>query len=253
MNLVDNAIKFTDRGSVDVEVTLAEQAAPETELVLRFSVNDSGIGIPAADRAQIFEAFAQVDASTTRKHGGAGLGLAIAARLVTLLGGTIGVDSELGRGSQFRFTVQLTRGAQVHVTSPALKREGEARPLKILVAEDNEFNIQLLQLMLERRGHIPSVCSTGDEALRLSEAHAFDLLLLDLHMPVLDGFQVIERIRAREHAAGEHLPVIALTARSRPEDRERCLAAGMDDFLSKPLRAPALWEAIERALAPRNP
>ena len=252
MNLVDNAIKFTDSGSVEVEVTLAERALAETEVVLRFSINDSGIGISPSHQARIFEAFAQVDASTTRKHGGAGLGLTIAARLVALLGGTIGVESVLGRGSQFRFTAQLTRGtlAQVAVPRRNEKREARARPLKILVAEDNEFNTQVLELMLERRGHMPSLCRTGDEALRLSEAYPFDLLLLDLHMPVLDGFQVIERIRARERTTGGHLPAIALTARSRPEDRERCLAAGMDDFLSKPLRADALWEAIERAVAP---
>ena len=128
-----------------------------------------------------------------------------------------------------------------------------AAPLHILVAEDNEFNAQLLEQLLVRRGHRVRLASNGREALALAEEGAFDLLLLDVHMPELDGFQVVQAIRERERTAGGHLPIIALTARSRKEDRERCLAAGMDDFLAKPIQAADLWAAIDRVVGARPP
>jgi CheY-like chemotaxis protein/HPt (histidine-containing phosphotransfer) domain-containing protein len=137
--------------------------------------------------------------------------------------------------------------------APPAHQDGPPAPLHILVAEDNELNVQLLELLLVRRGHRVRVASNGREALALAEEGSFDLLLLDVHMPELDGFDVVARIRDRERAAGGHLPVIALTARSRQEDRERCLAAGMDDFLPKPVQAADLWAALDRALAGRRP
>jgi CheY-like chemotaxis protein len=134
---------------------------------------------------------------------------------------------------------------------PAPGREPAAAPLRVLVAEDNEFNAQLLEQLLARRGHRVRLANNGREALALAEAGGFDLLLLDLHMPELDGFQVVQAVRERERAPGGHLPVIALTARSRQEDRARCLAAGMDDFLAKPIQAPGLWEAVDRVVGAR--
>ena len=423
LNLVSNAIKFTDAGEVDVRVEVSVGAVDAgtmyswlalDEVGLRFAVRDTGIGIPREQQERIFRAFEQEDTSTTRKYGGTGLGLTISARLVALMGGTITVQSEPGRGSTFAFTARFGQhpqpeeragysrsgsaspysdsGAQLHnlpvlvvddnatnrhilvewlhewemqpavvgdaaaaldalyqavargqpyslvlldarmpevdgltlagqirqqrelsatriimltsgdrpgdlarlrelqvdahllkpiqqdelletictVMSPAngnvppAVRPAEEReqtrapafagkPLRVLVAEDDEFNAQLLEKVMGRQGHGVRFANNGREALALAEEGAFDLLLLDIHMPELDGFQVAEAIRERERTVGGHLPIIALTARSRKEDRERCLAAGMDDFLTKPVRPGELWTAIERVLEARLP
>ena len=411
LNLVGNAIKFTDDGEVVVRVEVVGDSpslpSPQVgeggageEVGLRFTVRDTGVGIPKDKQESIFRAFEQEDTSTTRKYGGTGLGLTIASRLAALMGGTITVDSEAGRGSTFAFTARFGRqshppeptalqppvllhglpvlivddnatnrrildewlrgwrmkpaavgdglaaldalwhgaacgrpyalvlldarmpdvdglalAAQIrqraelsatriilltsgdrpgdlarsrelrvdaHLLKPVQQEElldavhramsrtnggappaaaeaararepapapaPAAAPLRILVAEDNEFNAQLLEQLLTRRGHRVRLANNGREALALAEERAFDLLLLDVHMPELDGFQVAQAIREREQTAGGHLPIIALTARSRPEDRERCLAAGMDDFLAKPIQAANLWAAIERGV-----
>jgi two-component system, sensor histidine kinase and response regulator len=424
LNLVGNAIKFTEEGEVMVRVEVASGPAPEGEVGLRFAVRDTGIGIPHDKQGKIFRAFEQEDSSTTRRYGGTGLGLSIAARLVALMGGSITVQSELGRGSTFAFTAKfgrqphptektpalppvLLRGLRVLVVddnatnrhileewlrdwqmSPTAVGDGVAAmdvlwdaasvgrpyplvlldarmpdtdglalaarireraalsairiilltsgdrpgnparsrelridahllkpvqqdelletiyrvmsrtngptpaaappvpaeqhaqrlstadaPLRILVAEDNEFNTRHLEQLLATRGHAMQLASNGREALVLlgidgegsggsplrapgpnSLTPTYDLMLLDLHMPELDGFEVVRAIRERERAAGGHLPVIALTARSRKEDRERCLAAGMDDYLAKPLRAADLFAAIDRMVsAHRDP
>ena len=403
LNLVGNAVKFTDEGEIEVRVEVAGDL-PSGEVGLRFTVRDTGIGIPPGKRESIFRAFEQEDTSTTRKYGGTGLGLTIAARLAALMGGQITVASEPGRGSTFAFTARF--GVQPHppehpahrppvllrdlpvlvvddnatnrrilaewlrgwqmkpaavgdgmaamdalwhgaasgrpyplvlldarmpdtdglalaakireraelsaariilltsgdlpgdwarfrelrvnahllkpvqqdelletiyqvmsrgtgtappATGPAGEREQApaaaqaAAPLRVLVAEDNEFNAQLLEQLLGRRGHRVRVAANGREALSLAGEGGFDLLLLDVHMPELDGFQVIRAIRERERTTGGHLPVIALTARSRKEDRERCLAAGMDDFLAKPIQVAYLWAAMDRAVGARRP
>ena len=410
LNLVGNAIKFTDRGEVVVRVELDDGTA-EDEVGLRFSVRDTGIGISRDNQEKIFRAFEQEDTSTTRKYGGTGLGLTIAARLVALMGGKILVESTPGRGSTFTFTARFGRQPH-HSTSidarsaaqfrdlpvlvvndnttnrhileewlrgwqmkPTAAADGAAamdalwhglalgRPyalvlldacmpgtsglalaamireraelagtriillssgdpagdrarsrelqidahllkpvppdellaticrvmsrvedhtspmwqsaivpapaverLRILVAEDNEFNMRHLERLLVRKGHSIRPAYNGREALALlamgegppargegeiapSAAPPFDLLLLDVHMPELDGFQVIGKIREREQSTGSHLPVIALTARSRREDRERCLAAGMDEYLAKPIRAADLFAAIDRVVS----
>ncbi len=402
LNLVGNAIKFTDAGEVVVRVEIAGDPAPEGGVGLRFTVRDTGIGIPRDQQERIFRAFEQEDSTTTRKYGGTGLGLTIAAQLAALMGGAITVESEPGRGSTFAVTARFGRQPhppeQVPVRPPASLRDlpvlvvddnatnrrvlaewlrswqmepqavgdglaalsalwralslgrpyalvlldarmpdidglalaarireqaelaatriilltsgdrpgdlvrsrelgidaqllkpvqqeelleaiyramsradGTATPtagpaggrgtapepgpapppLRILVAEDNDFNAQLLEGLLTRRGHTVRLAPNGREALALAEQGGFDLLLLDLHMPELDGFQVVRAVREREGAAGGHLPVIALTARSRQEDRDRCLAAGMDDFLAKPIGPAELVAAIDRALAGR--
>lgn len=412
LNLVGNAIKFTDSGEVVVctECVRAEAGgAPSSngEALLRFTVRDTGIGIAQDKQDRIFQAFEQEDTSTTRKHGGTGLGLTIADRLVGLMGGQITVKSELGRGSTFSFTANFARQTQrpdlapvqtpvllhdlpvlivddnathrhileewlrawqmkpkalgdavaaldalwhgvacgrpyplilldarlpnvdgltlaahirqraelsatrvilltsgdrgadlarlqqqrvnAHLLKPIQQEElldtiyrvmnqsqGEIQPpvarpaertppavppapgaalRRVGVAEDNELNAQLLEQLLVRRGHQVRVASNGREALTLAEEGAVDLLLLDVHMPELDGFQVARAIRERERTRGGHLPVIALTARSRPEDRQRCLAAGMDEFLAKPVKAADLWGVIDRvgAAAPSPP
>jgi len=291
LNLVGNAIKFTEMGEVVVRTSVAAcglaqtDAKPQAAVELHFAVSDTGIGIPSDKQQRIFRAFEQEDTSTTRKYGGTGLGLTIAARLVALMGGQITVESESGRGSTFAFTAPF--GRQPHPPEPVqqdelletiyrvLRKEEGRRgndekeripasdssfsllpssfPLRILVAEDNEFNAQLLEQLLVRRGHRVRLANNGREALSLAEEGAFDLLLLDVHMPELDGFQLVRAVRERERTAGGHLPVIALTARSRKEDRERCLAAGMDDFLAKPIHAADLWVAIDRVMGASPP
>ncbi len=404
LNLVGNAIKFTQEGEVVVGVEAVDEAAPDGEIRLRFVVSDTGIGIPLDKRETIFRAFEQEDNSTTRRYGGTGLGLTIATRLVNLMHGTITVESESGRGSTFAFTAlfgrqphppetvangppvllhnlpvlivddnatnrrileEWLRGWQMEpvvrgdglaaldaiwqsaasgrpfplvlldvrmpdtdgVTLAAIIRErielaatriilltsgdisgdlarfrelridahllkpvqqdelletiyrvmgcakadapsaGRPAParettrapapaggsLHVLVAEDDEFSAQLVEQLLLRRGHSARLASSGRKALGLALDRIFDLLLLDVHMPELDGFQVIRAIRDQERASGRHLPVIALTARSRKEDRERCLAAGMDDFLTKPIRAADLWRAIDVVVGARVP
>jgi two-component system, sensor histidine kinase and response regulator len=403
LNLVGNAVKFTDEGEVDVRVEIYQGVGhlpfPGVgEVGLRFTVRDTGIGIPAEQQERIFRAFEQEDTSTTRKYGGTGLGLTIASRLVALMGGTITVDSAPGKGSTFAFTARFAQQphppepfpaqspvslrnlpvlviddnatnrhilaewlrdwqldptavgdgmaamdalwhraangrpyamvlldarmpdadglsvaakirerAELAATRIILLTSGErpgdparfrelridaqllkpvqqdelletifrvmsrsqsnappfarpapiqqaaapvptTTPLHILVAEDNELSAQVLEQALVRQGHRVRLASNGREVLTLAEQGGFDLLLLDVHMPELDGFQVVRAVRERELIAGGHLPIIALTARSRKEDRERCLAAGMDDFQTKPIRPSDLVAAIDRIL-----
>jgi CheY-like chemotaxis protein len=262
LNLVGNAIKFTEHGEVVVRVETAGGSASDGQVRLWFAVSDTGIGIPYEKQETIFRAFEQEDTSTTRKYGGTGLGLTIAARLVELMAGTITVESQPARGSTFAFTARFERPP--HPAEPLAAEAPSAlepssistpttAPLLILVVEDNEFNVQLLEQLLHLRGHHVRLAKNGREALAMTEDRQFDLLLLDVHMPELDGFQVVQAVREREETTGGHLPVIALTARSRKEDRDRCLAAGMDDYLSKPVRAADLWTAINRAVTARPP
>jgi PAS domain S-box-containing protein len=404
LNLIGNAIKFTEKGEVVVRVEADGNQPSNGQIGLRFDVRDTGIGISPDKQKRIFEAFEQEDTSTTRKYGGTGLGLTIAARLVALMGGTITVDSEPGRGSTFAFTahfacqpcspepvtprppvslgnlpvlvvddnatnrhileewlrgwqmeavavadgraaldalwhraangrpyalvlldarmpdtdgltvaamirertelaatsiILLTSGERssdlarirelridAHLLKPVQQEElletiylamsratedaprasppipaqpgtpppGSAvTPLHILVAEDNELSAQVLEQLLTRQGHTVRLTNNGREALALAQEGDFDLLLLDIHMPELDGFHVVRAVREREQITAEHLPVIALTARSRKEDRERCLAAGMDDFLTKPVRPADLWPAIDRVMRNCSP
>jgi two-component system, sensor histidine kinase and response regulator len=398
LNLVGNAIKFTERGEIVVLVETAGEPAPQGDVRLRFAVTDTGIGIPPERQSRIFQAFEQADTSTTRKYEGTGLGLTIAARLVALMGGQITVNSVPGQGSTFAFTARfglrphqpettpasppvvlrdlsvlivddnatnrhileewlrgyameptvadnaatamdvllrgvaqgrpyplvlldghmpdidglalaarirqqaelsatriimltsgdrpgdLARARQLGISAILLKplqqrelmetilrvmgHEGDPEellaspavvrppvpaglvgvPLRILAAEDNVFNRDLLEHMLSRLGLSAAMAVNGREALALLECEPFDLLLLDIHMPELDGFQVVGAIRERERTAGGHLPVIALTARSRKEDRERCLRAGMDECLTKPYSAADLWATMDRVL-----
>jgi two-component system, sensor histidine kinase and response regulator len=259
LNLVGNAIKFTERGEVGVTVRLEDAPVPSGQVMLAFAVSDTGIGISRDKQQAIFRAFEQADSSTTRKYGGTGLGLTISAQLAKLMGGLVTVESELGQGSVFTFTallglrqdrdrtgsddpIELAPRSTARARPPTTAGVGKATAvLKVLVAEDNEFNARFIQALLSRRGHRVHLVSDGLAALAATEADHFDMLLLDVHMPKLDGFEVITAIRERESISGRRLFVVALTARSRSEDRERCLAAGMDGFLVKPVRANDLW------------
>ncbi len=262
LNLVGNAVKFTDAGEVEMSVAACGPTAgpavnPQAGVELYFAVSDSGIGIPPEQQGRIFEAFEQADNSTTRRHGGTGLGLSIAARLVGLMGGRIRVESAPGRGSTFSFTARFTTGAAA-AAEPAPRVGPEPvvparRPLRVLLAEDNRLNQQVVEHFLSRQGHTVQIADDGRQALAALERGGFDLVLLDLHMPELDGFRVIETLRRREQETGARLPAIALTARAMQGDRERCLAAGMDDYLAKPVGRAELLAAIDRVLAGRPP
>ena len=236
VNLLDNAIKFTPRGSVTLYFSWQTPAENETHGYLRVRVRDTGIGIAAEKQQHLFQMFMQADASTTRRYGGTGLGLAICQRLVVLMGGEISVQSTPGEGTEFAFTIPAAPVA-LPLESPALPAMptvAAARRPRILVVDDMETNRFLLEVFLTRNGFDPELASGGEEAIRLAATRRFDAILMDLHMPDLDGFTATQRIRAAE-PPGQHTPIIALTATIAKGTRERCLASGMDDQLTKPL------------------
>ncbi len=253
INLVGNALKFTERGQVVVKLDVAEQTA--TDAVLHVEVTDTGIGIPVDRQAAIFEAFTQADGSTARSHGGTGLGLTISRRLVEMMGGRIWLESEAGRGSTFHFTVKLEVRPQAIAPVAALDAERGQPPsaLHILLAEDNVVNRFLAVRLLEKNGHRVHTAADGRAALAALEQARFDLALMDLQMPEMDGFEATAVIRERERATGEHLPIIALTANAMVGDEERCLQAGMDGYVSKPIDIDRLLAEIRRVrAAPRR-
>ncbi len=390
LNLVGNAVKFTERGEVVLEVNCEAESGSDSETMLHFSVSDTGIGVPADKLGLIFEAFTQADASTTRRHGGTGLGLAISSRLVGLMGGRIWAESKPGEGSVFHFTArfklatetppefrklepaavgatrvlivddnatnrlileEMTRGWGMHPTAVATardaiealrqahrsgmrlqlvltdvnmpdvdgitltewirrdrelaetavivltsgarpedlkrcealkvaghlmkpvkqselfdaigmslgrvfpeaeaEREGHAElaPLRILLAEDSLVNQKLAVGLLEKHGHTVMVVNNGKEAIAALDSHGFDVVLMDVEMPELDGLEATAVIRVKERQSGRHIPIIAMTAHAMKGDRERCLQAGMDDYVSKPIRAAQLFETLKCVLS----
>jgi CheY-like chemotaxis protein/anti-sigma regulatory factor (Ser/Thr protein kinase) len=248
VSLIANAIKFTLRGSV--ALCVAVEPADEEGQSLHFSIADTGIGIPEGKRALIFGAFTQADGSATRTHGGAGLGLAIASQLVSRMGGRIWVESTVGHGTIFHFTARLlasrTPAPRVPRASPS-PIEG----LRVLVVDDNTINRTLAAGILEKRGHSPVHATNGREAIEAAAREAFDLIFMDVQMPEVDGFEATRRIRDAELATGRRTPIAAMTAHAMTGDRERCLTAGMDHYLSKPLETAALVALLERISASR--
>jgi CheY-like chemotaxis protein len=244
LNLVGNAIKFTDNGEVGLKV--AADVIEENSSILHFIVSDSGIGIAPDNVDMIFESFNQADASTTRHYGGTGLGLTISRHLARMMSGRMWVESEPGVGSRFHFTVRLiTEENSVSVTEAlsvpmttrhSIWNKGDFRgSLHILLAEDNRVNQKVAIRLLEKRGHRTVLATNGKEALELLAQASFDLVLMDVHMPEMDGIEATIAIREKENSTGFHQPVIAMTALATKGDRERCLAAGMDGYLSKPI------------------
>jgi signal transduction histidine kinase/ActR/RegA family two-component response regulator len=253
-NLIGNAVKFTERGSVCVNVHLAHE--DESGVGLGFEVRDTGIGILPQALSRLFEPFSQADASVTRKYGGSGLGLAIAANLVSRMGGTIGVTSEPGAGSTFLFTVKLKRAAApacITVPRTPLAQEhadAPARKLRVLVAEDNIINQKVALRQLARLGYHADGVANGYEALQAIDRVPYDLILMDCQMPEMDGYQATAEIRQAERCApGRRVVIIAMTANAMEGDREKCLAAGMDDYLAKPITLDKLSQALSRAMA----
>jgi len=250
LNLVGNAIKFTPHGAVEVHIA-AEHAAG----MIHFIVRDSGIGISREDQARLFPPFSQVDSTTARRFGGSGLGLAISRRLVELMDGTIGVDSERGVGSTFWFRIPLRMPEVSPSAGPAtLAAAGwsKIRPrpeCRLLIVEDNEINRHVLLAQLAALGFAADAVPDGEEGLVALEHGAYDAVLMDCQLPGVDGYDTTRRLRRRE-ADGRHTPVIAVTAHAMKGEREKCLAAGMDDYITKPVVLEQLAELLDRWVPP---
>jgi signal transduction histidine kinase/CheY-like chemotaxis protein/ligand-binding sensor domain-containing protein len=248
LNLIGNAIKFTEQGRITVRAELETEM--ESAVLLHFSVTDTGIGIAPEKQALVFESFCQADGSTTRKYGGTGLGLAICRRLVEMMGGRIWVESQPGLGSAFHFTARFGRSqvvpAPAHGLAVAAAKTGENPRLRILLAEDNVVNQKVAVRLLEKRGHNVTVAASGWEVLDRLQDASFDLILMDVQMPEMDGLEATAAIRERERRGeSARIPILALTARAMQEDCEECLEAGMDGYLTKPVQPAQLFEAIE--------
>ena len=255
VNLMGNGIKFTERG--EVVLRIVPEAGNGDAAACHFTVTDTGIGIPREQQKAIFEPFLQGDSSTTRLYGGTGLGLAISARLVEMMHGRLWVESEPGAGSTFHFTARfgLREAAQKEsigagsaarpAPSPAAGN-GEHKNLHVLLVEDNAANQLLARRMLEKEGHSVAVADDGAAALEMFDSGRYDLVLMDVEMPRMDGLKAAGAMRRKERESGGHVPIVALTAHVMTGDRERCLRAGMDFYLSKPLRPAALLEALDR-------
>ncbi len=272
INLVNNAIKFTAKGHVKLSVSKQEDLGKEQ--VLRFAVEDTGIGIPEEKQKSIFEPFTQADDTTTRRFGGTGLGLAISKRLIEMMGGRIWVESEEGRGTTFFFTAVFTVkkvGELKPITfdEGVTKKEETAEPargrsgtpavsaaqdipgagVKILLAEDNPVNQKIALKMLQKKGFTVSAVENGRQALETLDKETFDLVLMDVQMPVMDGLEATRLIRQKEERQGGHLPIVAMTAHAMEGDDQKCLAAGMDDYVSKPVDRAKLFGIIEKMTA----
>lgn len=243
-NLINNAIKFTDKGSVILSVQKVE--CTQQSIVLKFFVSDTGIGISRENMEKLFNTFSQIDSSFTRKFKGTGLGLVICKQLVELMGGEIWVESLLGKGSTFFFTAKFTTGKKP--TKPKTieyKLSKSCKAMRILVVEDVTFNQAVIVRMLENHGHIVDVANSGIEALEWYSKKKYDLILMDIQMPEMDGIETTKRIRQMEKAKA-HTPIVAITAFAIKGDRERFISLGMDEYLSKPIQVNDLLHILER-------
>ncbi|UWG98315.1 PAS domain S-box protein [Dehalobacter sp. DCM] len=250
-NILGNAVKFTEKGSVGITLTVQE---PEKDRIkLQFCITDTGIGIADEERSRLFQSFSQVDGSYSRKYGGTGLGLVISKQLVEMMGGTIQVQSEKGKGSTF----------SIELTFPTSSREKEFHSApdqeqlidvtkhhaRVLLAEDDIINQIVVSRMLKEMGYAYSVANNGIEAIRMLDKKDYDLCLMDIQMPIMDGIQAMTMIRKSEEITGHHLPIIALTAHALLNDRKKFVSLGMDDYLAKPFRMTDLYDLIEKLLS----
>jgi CheY-like chemotaxis protein len=246
-NLTGNAIKFTDQGEVEIIADAIRQ--PEGHFNLTIKVRDTGIGIATDKIKHLFGRFSQADSSIARRFGGTGLGLAISKQLIELMGGKIGVESTEGEGSIFWFTLPLREGQPVETDIAAAQTDGPAtqKSLRILVAEDNQVNQMVIGLMLRQLGHQVDLVTNGIEACEQVQKAPYDLVLMDMQMPEMDGLTATQTIRRLPQDCAS-LPIIALTANAMEGDRERYIAGGMDDYVAKPIALPQLIAAINRVL-----
>ncbi len=255
LNYASNAVKFTDRGTV-ILVGRVEEESPESVL-LRFEVQDTGPGIAPEKLAKLFSPFVQEDSTTTRKYGGSGLGLAISKRLVTAMGGEVGVESEVGFGSTFWLTVRLAKGVTVDLADQndsVIHADVQIKTMcagrRVLLAEDDDFNREIATILLEDLGLVVEVAEDGQAALEMATKSAYDLILMDMQMPRLDGLEATRRIR--NQGVGSAVPIVAMTANAFAEDRIRCLEAGMNDFLTKPVDPAVMYQVLLRQFMNRG-
>jgi len=247
VNLLHNAVKFTERGRIALEVVLL--ASDPEAVTLRFEVRDTGIGIAPDQFDSVFDAFTQVDASSTRRHRGSGLGLAIVKELAELMGGRVGLDSRIDEGSTFWLELPLKRavGAPPESGPAPLQPMGDTVPsARILLAEDDAINQMVVAAMLEKIGCTVDVVADGAAARDAAACTHYDLIFMDCHMPGMDGFEATRRIRDDLGSPGARTPIVALTADALAGDRERCIASGMDDYMTKPVRSGQLAAAVQR-------
>ena len=243
LNLLNNAVKFTPFGRVTLRLTTSP--SHDGRVTILFEVEDTGIGIPHDKRNQLFERFSQVDGSIRREFGGTGLGLAISKRIVELMGGEIGFESELGRGSTFRFTVTLPRAAGHRIEKPSEARASQPSFARILLVEDNEINQDIARAVLQGSGYEVDTVGDGAAAVKAAHSKPYDVILMDIQMPVMDGMTATQRIRGSNHAA-RNVPIIAMTANVLPKQIEAFRAAGMDDHVGKPFKRDDLLAAVAR-------
>jgi len=244
VNLVGNALKFTAKGYVEIEAWAVPDGHAECELWVR--IRDSGCGIPADRQASLFEKFVQGDSSTSRKYGGTGLGLAISHELVRLMGGELSFESQQGAGSTFEFMLPLSTARLEPRKDPTVLASGDLSAIDVLVAEDNDINALVIQRLLEKLGVASRRVRNGEEALQACASNLPDVVLMDCQMPVLDGYEATKALRERY---GRRVAVVALTANALSGDRERCLEAGMDDYLTKPIRHDVLLDKLSHWVA----
>lgn len=256
INFGGNAVKFTKKGNIFFKAELLENR--DNHCLVKFSVIDTGMGIPKNKQKHIFDSFTQVDSSTTRRYGGTGLGLAICRQLVELMDGTVGLESELNKGSQFWATIPFKRVTQTERIEISQPDEPSKEPVllgsnkKVLVAEDNKLNQLLARKILEKEGFEVEIASNGLEAVQAFQKNNYAFILMDIQMPEMDGYETTRTIRAIEEERGGHIPIIALTASALDVARELCLKAGMDEYVSKPVDKEKLFTAIKIATSASN-
>jgi CheY-like chemotaxis protein len=253
VNLVGNGVKFTAEGEVTVRVS--EQSRFDVNRVrLFFEVLDTGCGIESEMQETIFEAFTQADATHSRRFGGTGLGLAISRQFVRLMGGDVHFDSQPGKGTRFYFTIPFRMDAPA--ATPIV--ESRPKPVKmsspftgctVLLADDEFINITLAEVLLSRVGLTVSTVSNGLEAIAAWQQGDFDCILMDIQMPEMDGYEAVARIREQEQETGSHIPIIAMTAHAMDDDREKCLRAGMDDYIAKPIDSVLLVKTLRKYMS----
>ncbi len=245
LNYASNALKFTDQGDIALRCKLIEEKNGEQDVLIRFEVQDTGIGIAAEKISELFQAFKQVDASTTRKYGGTGLGLAITQKLAEMMGGSVGVESQVGKGSLFWFTARLQKGEQVVIDTVG-NAEQEIRDrhvgARILLVEDDPINQEVAKVLLIEAGLTVDIASDGQQAVDKVRKNQYDLVLMDIQMPVMDGIEATQKIRLIPDK--QALPILALTANIFEEYRHRCTEAGMNDFIGKPVDPIALFATM---------
>lgn len=240
LNLLGNAVKFTQSGSISVKVKLVREAP----FMLAFTVTDTGIGINPSRLNEIFEPFAQIDSFMSRQHEGTGLGLAISRRIIGMMGGEIYAESDGKRGSSFTFTIKPKKAEDSYSQETPLNKLPATREVSILLAEDNYINQLVMTKTLEKIGHRITTVTNGIDAVEAACKQPFDLILMDLHMPIMNGFEAVKRIR--EELKEKSPPIIAVTANALKGDREKCLAAGMDEYVSKPVKREVILKLINQ-------